>query len=189
MLSLPLPDISGHWGDLFGATNDAVQTLAIVVGGGWAYRKYVHNRANYASLLLDVEASVEEVGQRKSMRIATKITNSGTYHMDFNIACQQHIAVRCLDRQVWTTKCNATQIDWAEGERIGFDQLVDVKGVRDVTKALEPSESTSHSWLVPLPQGDWVAYRVVFKVDACRRAWGRQSKPTRWTTTKIVVSA
>lgn len=186
---LSLPDITGHWGDFFGATNNAVQTLAIVVGGGWAYRKYVHNLANYASLLLDVEASLQEVQQRKTMRIATKITNSGTYHMDFNIACQQYIAVRCLDRRIWKTKCTTARIDWAEGERIGFDQLVDGRGVRDVTMALEPSESISHSWLVPLPHGDWVAYRVVFKVDACRRAWGRPSKPMRWTTTKIVVGA
>ena len=95
-----LPEMSGQWGDFFGAANDAVQTAAIVIGGGWAYRKYVHNRANYASLLLDVEAKVQEVEQRSCMQIATRITNSGTYQMNFGIACQQRVAIRSMDRSV-----------------------------------------------------------------------------------------
>jgi len=185
---LGLPDPSGHWGDLFAAANDAVQTAAILVGGGWAYRKYVHNRVNYASLLLDVDASVEEIGQRKCMRIATRITNSGTYHMNFGIACQQRVAIRCLDRSVWAAECVEPPINWARAKRVGFDQLVDANNIRDVTTSLEPSESIAHSWLVPLPGGDWVAYRIVFRVEACKRAWGRQSDPIKWTTTKIVVT-
>lgn len=176
------------WGDFFGASNDAVQTLAILIGGGWAYRKYIHNRANYASLLLEVDASVEDIGQRRCMSLTTKITNSGTYHMDFGIDCQQKIAVRCLDRTTWTDKCVDPQIRWALARRVGFDQLVDADDIRDLTTSLEPTESKAQSWLVPLPDGDWVAYRIVFRVEATKRAWRRQSEPLKWTTTKIVVT-
>ena len=184
-----LPEISVNWGEFFVATNNAVQTAAIVVGGGWAYRKYVHNRANYASLLLEVAASVTEVEKRRSMHVATKITNSGTYHMKFGIRCQQRVVVHCMDRSVWSDACIEPQVDWSKAKAVGFDQLVDSNKIRDVTKSLEPSESVSHSWLVPLPEGDWVAYRVRFRVLASKLTWGRESKPLGWTTTQILVTS
>lgn len=176
-------------GYFFSTANDAVQSTAILVGGGFAYLKYVRGRIHYASLSLDIDPALVLIGGRRCLRVTTKITNSGTYHMLFDIRCTQRVAVRCMDAERWAAACGKPRVFWGDTPRVTVDQLVDANDLQDASTGLEPAESKSNSWVTPLPDGEWVAYRIVFRVKACKKMWRRVSEPLTWTTTKIVVEA
>lgn len=177
---------SADWKDVIAVVNDSLRTAAVLIGGGFAYFKYVHGRIHYPSLTLGLEAKIIKIDQHNSLSLATKITNSGTYRMVFDMGCHQQLTVHCLEKQQWVAGCNGPRLPWSATDRIVWDQLVDDNGFRDLTAQIEPGESVSSSWVVRLPPGDWVAYRVTLRADARTKMLRRTSSPIRWVTRTVV---
>lgn len=90
--------VSPHWKDVVTAANDTLRTRAILIGGAFAYFKYLRGRIHYASLALSLEPIVIEIDKRRALSITTTITNSGTYQMVADMGCRQRVSLRCLDR-------------------------------------------------------------------------------------------
>lgn len=179
-----------HWSNIVTASAAAVQALAIVVAGAFGYVRFIRRRVHHASLTPDIKLSLIEVDGRKSLQIETAVKNTGTYRMIFDETCEQRLELTFLQRDRWRNDCHNAQLPWAVGPvPLRWDQLVDEYGYRRIDDFIEPGDSSERIWVVPVPQGDWVAYQASFTVSARAKKVIATDQAFRCSVAEVVVEA
>jgi hypothetical protein len=176
------------WKDVFATVNDTVRSAAVITAGIFAYIKFVRGRVHHASMTASVRAKIVEIDGVRSLHITANFSNNGTFRMIFPLGCKQEVSVHCASQAMWSTACaQGREVQWTKGPQPRIVELLKVDGVLDADQYLEPGDSFTRERLIPLPQGDWRAYRVSFVVKPrCKKLIG--SVPSSgWETTTVVV--
>lgn len=161
-------------GDWIGAAQNAIQGAAIVVGGAWAYFKFVKGRTLHRRAELDVDASLLAYGL--SIRAKATMRNTGAAKIPLRLKIVQVETFEPGDvdehgRPAWREIAKKTPLfsdhDWIESqETIGDDLLVPI----------------------PDPSNAAVAIRVTCIVWEERKQgpYKRKRGPSTWTAKSII---
>jgi hypothetical protein len=179
------------WATIVTAIGSVVETLAIVVGGAFAYMKFARGRVLHARVDLDLQARELEVDGAHALLIAATVTNAGTLRITFPANVSQRLVLTLADSILWRDACNATHPEmlWTEGIHCYDQDILVVEGRREVNPDpkdpnpfLEPGERLRRTLLVPMPEDELVAYRVSLTVTARPRLIWRTGRADSWKT-------
>lgn len=139
---------------------NAVETLAILVGGFWTYLNYFKGRTYRPRLECNVDGSI--IGSPRSLlKVVVKVKNVGLS----KVAIKQEGTILQLHRAVTPRKgppwpCQAT---WDDQPTV-FDVFKEHRHV-------EPSEPVEDLVVVQLPQDKVSAYRLILRVSSGKQVW------------------
>ncbi len=150
-----------------GTVNQVVTSAALVVGGGWAYLKFVRGRVYAQRVTVNVEAMTSAHASGRLLIVRTSVTNVGLSKL--SLKPDGKVVYVCAAR------------GWPEGEAgsLTWERLL-VTPVMAHHGWLEPQESVADETAVSLPVQwePWLALRIEAQVWASRRRWRRYGK--RW---------
>jgi hypothetical protein len=176
------------WKDVIAAVNDTIRTVAIVVGGVFAYVRFLRGRVLHPKLTLSLECKLVKLNGEGAMQVTAAWLNSGSFRMIFSESCDATLTVYAIDRAVWSKPTEAGEILWTAGKHRELDLLIK-EGVKQADIVLEPGEGYETTALVPLPTGPWVAYRVDLSVVSCPRMVWKTREPLIWEQNTIVLES
>ncbi len=180
------------WVSTASGLSNVVSTFAILVGGSWAYLKYMRGSIHSTSCSLGVEGELVTTGDGelsgRGFLISCDIRNSGTVRLNFadDLACE--VMVQYLTRQAWED-CRAedVEVQWA------FVPLVVRQifhpNVCDEFAFMDPGEERRVSLLEPLPDEAVVAARVTVEVRATGHMTLRNRSGLLWSTNQIFTAS
>jgi hypothetical protein len=175
------------WTDIVVAVGTAVAGLGVVVGGLFAYFRFVRGRVIHSRCEPRVAPSLVDVHGSPAMLVQVTIANAGTMRLVFSGDCPAMLTVTAATRAMWADALEHGEVLWSEGVAREQDLFV-VEKVRDVAEELEPGEQLRRSVLVPLPPGSWWAYRVSLQVDARPQGLFRTLDPFTWKTESLLIT-
>jgi hypothetical protein len=183
------------WTDVVRTIGSIISALAILVGGAFAYVKFARGRLLHARLDIALEMSEENVGGTAGVLIKATVTNSGTLRV--TLTSDRHpLKLTLADQILWEDAQAAKdrEVLWSEGVSCFEQDLLIEEGQRernpdpkDPDPFLEPGEKLSRNMLVPLPDGDWIAYRVQLTVTARPNLVWRSGEADSWKGTLVRV--
>jgi hypothetical protein len=152
--------------DLSSSISELVTAAAVLIGGGWAYMKYVRGRTFRNRAKLDL--SVEPYEGRRAHALLVEVTmhNDGASRIELGLENEKFVRVDEVLDEDWTAAGN---VDWDAGPPVMLTRLFDAH------TWLEPNETISDQVLVPVPPPGRkvLAYRVKARVFAPRTVGGR----------------
>ena len=174
------------WEGIVTAANDTIRTAVIVVGGAFAYVRFLRGRVLHSNLTLSLECHLAKVDGKPAMQVSAGWLNSGSFRMVFTEDCDATLTVYAIDRAVWSNPTESGQILWTAGKSQSLDLLTE-DGIKQADVELEPGEGGTTSALVPLPIGRWVAYKVNLSVESHPRMIWRTREALIWEQDTIVL--
>jgi hypothetical protein len=150
---------------------DVTTTAAVLVGGGWAYLKYVRGRVYADRAELNVTAGLYGAsGELMAVAVVT-LANKGLTRLRFQPGAKViylYTAPRMPSSQIVMP---AEEKMVADEIFIGHDWL-------------EAQESVSEQAVFVLPKDDWLTLRFEAQVWAARRRWRRRG--VRWIASSVI---
>lgn len=177
------------WIDTASALRDIATVVAIAAGGAFAYIKFVRSRVLHTRMDVDLQLKEVVIADAYALLITALVTNSGTLRLIFPSTAGQVLVITLADGILWDDTRNAVhrEVLWSEGITCYEQDILVVEGrretnpdQRDPDPYLEPGERLSRMLLVPLPPGEWVAYRAHLSVKACSRTSFRKGRVDVW---------
>jgi hypothetical protein len=164
-----------QWSRLAEIADHTVTALAILVGGLWAYLKFVRGRTFAHRAELDVSGTLFGYGGDRIVRAAVRVKNTGL----------SKLHLKPNGKVVYLHGIAAT--GWAPEGNVEWEKLTITRILGGVAW-IEAHESVSDEALIPVPTGDrgdeqWLALRLEAQVWGRRRR-GREGQ--RWMATVIV---
>jgi hypothetical protein len=158
------------WPDAAQGVGAIVQALAILVGGGWAYFKFIRGRTFAYRGELDIESSfVKGTDAVGALRVCVTFKNTGLSQIPLNENAKQ-VNVYTTSAESWDP---AKNVDW--GAHLKLTPLFEEHDW------IEAQEIVTDEVLVPVPLVH--AYRLVAKVASARR----RGKALLWTAETVIV--
>ena len=152
--------------DLSDSISSLVTAAAVLIGGGWAYMKYVRGRTFRNRAKLDM--SVQPYGSHSAHALLVEVSmqNDGASRIELGLENEKFVRVDEVLEMDWTADGN---VDWDADAPVMLTRLF-----TDHTW-LEPNETISDEVLVPVPPPGRkvLAYRVTARVFAPRTVGGR----------------
>ena len=165
---------------------DVLRTLALLVAGWFGYVRFLRGRTFHSALDPVLTAELLEIGSGKALRVTAQIENTGSFRMDFPDDCSQELILSCADAPVWVDGVANGEVLWTEGATRFVDLLVEEAQRPERVESLEPGQTVVRDRLVPVPEGEWLAYRVTLKVKCRARLVWRSRSPRTWETHLVV---
>lgn len=153
------------------------QTVAVLVGAGWAYMKYVRGRTFRYRAELEVEARALDFRGDPALLVLATMRNEGLSRIRFSDSRQKIVYVDALDEAAWLPDAN---IGWGDDPPRMQTRLF---AHHDW---IEPGEEIREQLLIPVPSRPGfqpIAYQVRGWVRAPRR---RRDLGQAWTANAIV---
>jgi hypothetical protein len=153
--------------DLSSSISDLVTAAAVVIGGGWAYMKYVRGRTFRNRARLDMAADIRESDHARALLVTVAMHNDGASRIELGLENEKFVRVDAVFDDEWTPDAN---IDWDTDGPVIMTRLFREHAW------LEPDETITDELLMPLPSPDdtqALAYRVRARVFAPRQLGGR----------------
>jgi hypothetical protein len=168
----------------------------VVIGGAFAYIRFVRGRVLRASCEPEVEATeVTLPDSTRALAVTAIIKNNGSLRLVFPEGCNQTSTISRADAALWSDACQYGEVLWTSGTCHEKD-LLTVEGIKDLTIKLEPGERIRRHLLIPVPYNHYLshrgaasqcfAYKLELKIEAApmmmfrtreygapRRLWGR----------------
>lgn len=162
------------WTDTAGGIDHLAGALAILVGGLWAYFKFIRGRTFARRAAVDLAPTLVTAGGTRSIKVTVTLRNTGTSKIDLD---QGYCVLYLYTAQAADVEA-PSNIDWGEHETV-----TPIFGDHDW---IEAQETLAEDLLIPL-RADvaTVAYKVVAKVLATREGWRRDLK---WTATAVIAA-
>jgi hypothetical protein len=165
-----------------------LQVVAIVVGGVWAYYRFVRRREDKPRASIEATAVILEGPEELAIRLDVCFKNTGSAYIHFEedkTASEGEPPLRGLI-QVWGTEglTGGTNPYWGDDELIVADVFTRQRGC-------ESGETLSEQILLPVPvageskQGPWRALRIDVQVFSPDRL-GEEGRPKPWIATTIL---
>ncbi len=164
------------WQDSVSAIGDVVTAGAVLVGGAWAYFRFVRGRIFAHRAEVAVAAALLRP-PLSGLRVQIAVKNTGTSQLPLgDLRFVETFAV--------------TEDDWPKDTNIVWDDPIISTRVLRSHQWLESSETVNEDVLVPLPRTNatgrpYVAYLVRAHVPSARRR--KRATPTEWTAQVVVV--
>jgi hypothetical protein len=140
--------------DLASSISDLVTAAAVLVGGGWAYMKYVRGRTFRNRARIDLTAAVCGWDHAYGLLVNVSMHNEGASRIELGLEYEKFVRVDAAFEDEWLPDAN---VDWDDS-----DPLIMTRLFREHAW-VEPNETVDDEVLVPLPSpGDRavLAYRV-----------------------------
>jgi hypothetical protein len=168
-----------EWDALANVVSRSITAFAVVIGGLWAYLKFVRGRifARRAELQLAVLPSLSPV--QPSLKVTVTMRNTGAS------------AIRFGSQPRYVETFAVTAADWPIDTNVIWGKSLSLTKVFSDHEWIESSEVITESVLVPLPprevgDGAWVAFRVTVTVGGARA--GLRPAPTRWVAATALLA-
>ena len=184
---MAISSVASQWSDIADATNNGIQTIAIVGAGILGYARFLRGRVLHSNLDLSLAAQLVEAPFGPAARVTASVRNSGSFKMTFPMDCWVRVTMQCADVVLWEDAMTDGEVQWDAAETRHFELLID-QGVQETREILEPGESFVRTLATPVPTGTWVAYRFILSVKSKAKYILRTDKSGTWTTSTIVVS-
>jgi len=152
--------------DLSSSISELVTAAAVLIGGGWAYMKYVRGRTFRNRAKLDMGVRPYGAGSAHALLVEVTMHNDGASRIELGLENEKFVRVDEVLEEDWTADGN---VDWEADDPVMLTFLF-----QDHTW-LEPNETISDQVLVPVPPPGRkvLAYRVKTRVFAPRTVGGR----------------
>jgi len=152
-------------------TQDVTTTVAVLVGGGWAYLKYVKGRVYADRAELTVTADLYGAsGELMAVAVVT-LANKGLTRLRF----QPGAKVMYLYA---ARRMPASEVVVPAEDKIVVDEILTGHDW------LEAQESVTEQVVFVLPKDDWLTLRFEAQVWAARRRWRRRG--IRWIASSAI---
>lgn len=164
-----------QWTEVAKGAAAIAQVAALIVGGIWAYFKFIRGRTFSQRLELEVEASLLESGGIKMLRVKISMRNTG-------------LSVLKLSDSVKAVYLYGTaSSDWIPSSSIEWSDVLRLAPIFENHQWVEGGETVADEVLVPVPDttdgSEWLAFRLDVKVGSKRR---RLRRSLLWSATVIV---
>jgi hypothetical protein len=129
---LSLADTAMSTGDWIGAAQNVAAAAAIVIGGGWAYYKFVKGRTFHRRADLDLEVSLVPEDNPTALRARVTLTSTGAADIPLRAAVVRVAAFRSSDvnkrrRANWRAVATSgvlTDHEWIESQEVISDEVL-----------------------------------------------------------------
>lgn len=159
--------------------NSAVSTLAIILGGTFAYFKFIRGRVLCPNLALDVTAVPKTVAGVPALALAIRIANSGTVALSIPLHGQQELAISPTAGAVWGPDQQRYIQHPGLPSPLPPIRVMMVDGTLDADAYLEPGEVFLNSLLIQMPS-EWEAAQLLLTVEVrARTLWARLARRLR----------
>ena len=182
------------WDDIVTVVNDCIRTAAILIAGAVGYVRFVRGRVLHSNLAPAIDSEIVRIGNGRAMKVTATIENSGSYLMTFPLTCSQLVRLECVDTAIWKNAAADNKLRWSKATiretnllQVEDPSLAAGEFVTLADEKLEPDEQYTQCRLIPIPAGNWVAYRVTLEVSSCPRMIWRTRTPEVWTTDMIML--
>ena len=157
-----------------------VATAAIVVGGGWAYLKYIRGRAFTERLELSVDGTASAVSGVTRVVVSCTVSNVGTRRVQLK-KDDSIVAVRVLALQ---TDPDVGNPEDGDTEEVGGAWVeVNRQAVFEEIGLLEPGESANDAALIQVPQAANPLGAIRLELHVYSAKTGKD-----WSAKKVVLS-
>jgi hypothetical protein len=176
-----------NWGDVARGVAALVQIVAIVVGGGWAYYKFIRGRTFKPRAEIDLDASLVEADGHRALSVTVAFRNVGLIYIPF-IPPPPTEPIRMVS--IWTAVASqevGAGLVWEASSPPLVEIFKDYRGC-------EVGERVTDHVLVPVPAGPvpalgpWLAYRVSATIVSPTRTGPRGGR-NPWSATMVVTDA
>jgi hypothetical protein len=150
-------DIS-HWVE---TAKNGFEILAILVGAAWTYLNYFRGRTYKPRLECSVDASIEKRSGHSFLQVAVKIRNIGSSRVPIEPKGTALLIYSVIMQG--RVPSFPSQVRW--------DGPVAAFGVFSGRKWVESSETIAEAFMVTLPHGDALTYKVTLKVVSGKIWW------------------
>jgi hypothetical protein len=141
------------WNTWLDYTDKLVKIIAVVVGGGWAYMKFVKGRIFHTRLEATVSGSCFRDKRGDYVIANVRLKNLGASRADLQMSGTALIVSGCARAK---DSARERPVDWIESN---------VKAIFEDHDAVEPSEVIEDSLLIDLPQ-HLIAVKLEIRVVA-----------------------
>jgi hypothetical protein len=150
-----------------------VQALAIVIGGGWVYFKFIRGRTFAPRAELDIDADLLVIGDRQVIRANVALKNAGLSKLPL----KDHSKV---------VRLFATPISgWSPQANFVWQKLI-ITEVFGENESVEAQETINDAVLFPIDEsgGPWLAFRA--QASVWRESPADSSSGTGWLSNTIL---
>ena len=151
------------WAAVIDSSEKLAKIIAIVVGGVWAYYRFFRGRTFKPRLEVGLTGIQCSLGQRAYLYGSGRLRNVGLSRVAIDSSVT---ALRVFSHVQGDTLESVDAAEW----------------VRDVTlpafqkhQWIEPGELVEDSWLIALPKGDAMAFRLELRVAGVTTSWSAES--------------
>jgi hypothetical protein len=184
------------WVSIPTAINSILTGAAVVIGGTFAYIRFVRGRVLRASCEPDVEATeITLPDHTRALVVTAIIKNNGSLRLVFPEGTKQILTVSRADAALWTDACQHGEVLWS-ASTCHEEDLLTVEGTKDLTIKLEPGERIRRHLLVPVPHNhcyahrgatrECYAYKIKLQIEAKPKMMLRTRDTGVWRTETIV---
>jgi hypothetical protein len=157
------------WPDAAQGIGAIVQAVAILLGGGWAYFKFIHGRTFAYRAELDVQSSfIPGTGEMAALHVCVTFRNIGL----------SQIPLSKNVKQIYTYATRGD--DWNTARNVDWGDYLKLTPVFEEQKSIEAQEIVTDDVLVPVP----LPVRT-----ASARAWGRRAGGERRCNGRLRLSS
>jgi hypothetical protein len=162
--------------------SNLVEATALMVGGGWAYLKFVRGRTFYSRARLELSADSYHYGTDRALVVHVSMQNEGLSKIDLSAEDEKFVRVDAVFPRQWFGDLN---VDWDQDE-----SLVTRTRLFERHGWLEPNETIEDQLLIPVAvpgRSDPIAYRITARVtQPPSRARRRKPAGQTWTADLIL---
>jgi hypothetical protein len=177
--------------------HNVVQMLAIILGGTWAYLKFVRGRTFKPRGELKIDGALRIFDEDPALLVQTTFTNAGLSRILLP-PNQAFLLVDWLPSGYWgpgavvwepvMMPSTSREDEYAASLPDDTDSVELMASVFDRDRSVEPGEVITDHQLVIIPSDESAGFPLAFRVRAIvasRRRFMRRSSPA-WTTSMIV---
>jgi hypothetical protein len=184
------------WQSVPAAISSILAGAAVVIGGTFAYVRFVRGRVLRASCEPEVDATELILpDSTRALAVTATIKNNGSLRLVFPEGCNQTLTISRADAALWTDACRYGEVLWTSGT-CHEEDLLTVEGSKDLTIMLEPGDRIRRQLLIPVPYNHCLshggvisqcfAYKLELKIEAAPMMMFRARDAGVWRTEAIV---
>lgn len=152
------------WVELFDILAKAFTILAIIIGGIWSYLKFIRGQLLAIRLEPKVEGKIISHKERKHILATIRLKNAAASPVNLskvNIQ-QEGTALQIFMYEARDCKPDKHNIEW---KRLVTLPIFEMHGW------VESGEEIKEQYLVSLPDGDYIAYKLRLRIVSKRLEW------------------
>lgn len=191
-----VPPKTPLWQSIPASISSILAGAAVVIGGAFAYIRFVRGRVLRASCEPEVEATeITLPDSTRALAVTAIIKNNGSLRLVFPEGCNQTLTISRADSALWSDACQYGEVLWTSGT-CHEEDLLTVEGIKDLTIKLEPGERIRRHLLIPVPYNHCLshrgaasqcfAYKLELKIEAAPMMMFRARDAGVWRTEAIV---
>ncbi len=179
------------WTEVAKGSQALVQSVAILIGGMWAYGKFVRGRTYHPRCTLSLEVAYRPVNESAAFRVDVTVLNSSLSAIVLPADLVQRLTIRAVDKYGWAEAVQSkTDPLWDDLD----EEAITVEMLSNSARSfgdwrLEPAEPWHRSFLVPVPASG-EAFQAEVLIQGRRYSRFRMSRqPHTWRVERVFTAA